>query len=46
MRPYKLRDERKLMPKLQEKREQKTPQHQSPAWVIAFWAHRRVLLLT
>jgi hypothetical protein len=39
MRPFKLRDERKLMPKLQEKRERKTPGHRDPAWMHDFWAN-------
>jgi len=44
MRRFKLRDERKLMPKLQEKRERKTPDHRSPDWVRDFWITRKALL--
>jgi len=40
---YSKLEERRLMQVLQQKRERKTPEHHSPAWVTLYWAARRVL---
>lgn len=37
MRKLTKRQEREHMLKLMEKRERKTPEHQSPDWMAAFW---------
>lgn len=37
MRPYSKQQERQQMLKLMQKRERKTPEHQSPDWMARFW---------